>query len=143
MDTLKNIVPNPVRLDVGGERLEVSPRAAKHFPAMMAAAAPILKELAAGNLAYALARNVRAVQELVAVCVERDVGWVAGLNLRDQTRLLKACWEANAPFFAEEVLPMITELLESMTDVLGPLSSMGLSVPATDSKPSSGSPLQD
>ena len=139
METLKNIVPNPVRLDVGGERMEIAPRAAEHFPALMAAAAPILNELASGNLFYALAKNIRAVQDVVAVCADRGVEWVAAQTLRDQGRLLKACWEANAPFFVEEVLPVITDLLEGMTGALGPLSSMASSEPATDSTSSSGS----
>lgn len=143
MKTLENIAPVPIRLDIGGERIEITPCAVKDFPRLMAAAAPILEDLTSGRLVYALAANVRAVQHVVAEAVGRDVDWVSGLDLSDQASLLKACWEANAPFFAEEVLPMITGILTDMADKLGPTLSMPLSGPDTGSKKSSPSRRQD
>lgn len=123
METLEKIAPNPVRLDIGGERLELTPLTARDLPEIMAAAAPILGELASGNIAYAIAKNLRAVHAVVAVCTGRQAAWVGEQKLKDQVRLLKACFEANADFFASEVIPAVTEVLEGMADVLGPMQS--------------------
>lgn len=133
METLSKIAPNPVRLDVGEERLELTPLAPEDLPEIMSAAAPILEELAGGKFVYAVAKNLRAVHAVVAVCTGRTAEWVGSQKIKDQVRLLKASFEANADFFVNEVIPAITELLEGMADVLGPMQSMLSSAQGTDS----------
>ena len=128
METLEKIAPNPVRLDVGGERLEIKHLSLELLPAFMAVATPILNELMQSDVMRAVGLNLAACQKVAAMLSGRDASWVARQSFKDQVSIFVTCMEANTDFFAAEVVPGMLATLTGMTSfVCGLTRSMASS----------------
>jgi len=93
----------------------VTPIKVRDLPRFLKAVEPIATELAAGDVAGALMRNIDAVIDatVIGACVER--AW-----LEDQTpdvlaELASKVLEVNADFFVRRVLPVIQGAADRLT----------------------------
>ena len=123
MESLEKIAPIPVRLDVAGERLSLTPIKTKELPALMKHIMPVFAEIATGDIIGALMANADATIEATAVCVRKDRAWLDALDLDDLVRVAGAAMEVNAGFFASAILPVLTDVIERVKEALGPKQS--------------------
>lgn len=119
MKELEKIAPIPVRVDVGGERISITPIKTRELPAMMRAAGPILAEIQRGDIMAALTANADSLISAVAVGARLDRTWVDGLDVDDLVVLAGAVVESNADFFVRRVMPILTAAIESVTLAVG------------------------
>jgi hypothetical protein len=124
MDSLEKIAPIPVRLDVAGERLSLTPIKTKELPALMKTIMPVFGEIASGDILGAIMANADAAIESTAICIRKDRAWLDDLELDDLVRVAGAAMEVNADFFASAILPTLTVTIERIKAVLGPKQSM-------------------
>ena len=119
MKELEKIAPIPVRVDVGGERISITPIKTRELPAMMRAVSPILTEIQRGDIVAALAANADALIDAVATGARLERSWVNGLDVDDLVILAGAVIESNADFFVRRVMPILTAAIESVTRAVG------------------------
>jgi len=112
MDSLEKIAPIPVRLDVAGERLSLTPIKTKELPALMKTIMPVFEEVAAGDIIGAIMANADAAIESTAICIRKDRAWLDDLELDDLVRVAGAAMEVNFDFFASAILPVLTVVVE-------------------------------
>lgn len=119
MKELEKIAPIPVRVDVGGERVSITPIKVRELPAMMRAVGPILAEIQRGDIVAALAANADSLISAVAIGSRLDRTWVDELDVDDLVILAGAVVESNADFFVRRVMPILTAAIESVTLAVG------------------------
>lgn len=129
MQTLEKIAPIPVKVDVAGERLCILPIKTRELPPMMKAVAPILGEIQNGDILGALAANADSLVAAVAIGSRKDRAWVDDLEIDDLVALAGAVMEANADFFVNRVLPVLTRAVEGVTGAVGRTQSTPSLVP--------------
>lgn len=121
--------PVPVTLDIGGERLELTPLRVGDVPAFARAVQPVASSLSASpDWLALLAEHGEAVIEAVAIASRRPGDWVTSLALDDAVRLAEAVFAVNADFFIQRVLPSLTEAATRVSQILaaripGPIQS--------------------
>lgn len=111
--------PVPVTLDIGGERIELTPLRVGDVPAFARAVQPVATSLSASpDWLTLLAEHGEAVIEAVAIASRRPVDWVTNLALDDAVRLAEAVFAVNADFFIQRVLPSLTEAATRVSQTL-------------------------
>lgn len=111
--------PVPVTLDIGGERIELTPLRVGDVPAFARAVQPVATSLSASpDWLALLAEHGEAVIEAVAIASRRPVDWVTNLALDDAVRLAEAVFAVNADFFIQRVLPSLTEAATRVSQTL-------------------------
>ena len=102
--------PVPVLIDIGGERIDLSPLKVGEVPAFARAVQPIASSLSASpDWLALLAEHGEAVIAAIAIATRRPVDWVAGLDLDEAVRLAEAVFGVNADFFIRRLLPSVTQ----------------------------------
>lgn len=119
MNTLEKIVPTPIRIDIAGERLSLTPIKTRELPCMMKAIGPILAEIQGNDILGALAKNADSMVAAVAVGARKPREWVDELELDDLIAVAAAVLEVNADFFVRAVLPGLTKAVEGLTNISG------------------------
>lgn len=119
MQTLEKIAPIPVKVDVAGERLCITPIKTRELPPMMRAVAPILAEIQSGDILGALAKNADSLVESVAIGCRKPREWADDLDVDDLVAAAAAVMESNADFFVHRVLPALTKAVEGVTQAVG------------------------
>ena len=119
MKTLEKIVPTPIRIDIAGERLSLTPIKTRELPAMMRAIGPILAEIQSGDILGALATNADSMVDAVAIGSRKPREWVDELDLDALVAVAGAVLEVNADFFVRAVLPVLTKAVEGLTNING------------------------
>lgn len=131
MQTLEKIAPIPVKVDVAGERLCITPIKTRELPPMMRAVAPILSELGAvfkiddndsvdvAAIMKLFASNADAIINAVSIGCRKPREWVDGLDVDDLIAAAAAVIESNADFFVHRVLPALTRAVEGASKEIG------------------------
>lgn len=119
MKELEKIAPIPVRVDVGGKRVSITPIKTRELPAMMRAVGPIMAEVQRGDIMAALTANADALIDAVSIGARLDRTWVDGLDVDDLMTLAGAVVESNADFFVRRVMPILIAAIESVTLAVG------------------------
>ena len=118
-DTFAALLPVPVTLVIGGERLELTPLKVGDVPAFARAIQPAAASLSASpDWLALLAEHGEAVIDAVAIASRRPSEWVTSLALDDAVRLAEAVFEVNADFFIQRVLPSLTEAATRVSQTL-------------------------
>lgn len=151
MKNISKIVPDPVRVDVQGERLEIAPIKVRELPALVSTLGPLLpllgelgdclddapgkkddasgkKEKVKGLVMELLASHADKAGNLVSavgICLRKDRAWVDELDLDDLAMLVGKVLEVNADFFAQRLLPALTRAIDGVTGAIGGPQSMG------------------
>ena len=134
MKTLEKIVPTPIRIDVAGERLSLTPIKTRELPAMMRAIEPILADVGSafnldandgedsvdfGAILKMFSANADAIVTAVSIGSRKPREWVDDLDIDDLAALAGAIIESNADFFVRRVMPILTTAIESVTRAIG------------------------
>ncbi len=109
-DTFAALPPVQVSVEVGGERLDLTPLKVGEIPGFARAVQPVAASLSASpDWLTLLAGHGEAVIEAVAIASRRPRDWVASLELDEAVRLADAVFGVNADFFIRRLLPTLTE----------------------------------
>lgn len=92
----------------------ISPVKVKDLPAFLAAVEPIARDMAAGELRWALARNARCLIQATAIGAGVDKAWLEEQTPDVLIDLAARVLEVNADFFVRSVLPKVTEAAERL-----------------------------
>lgn len=127
-ETFAALPPLPVSIDVGGERLELTPLKVGDVPAfaraVQSAAATLSASLSASPDWLALfADHGDAVIEAIAIAARRPRDWVMNLELDAAIRLADAVFEVNADFFIRRVAPALASASTRIGHLLNPTPS--------------------
>ncbi len=140
MDELNTLIPQPLVVEAGGEKIEITPIKTGQLPPLLKAIGPFMKDGLSG-----LYRDVAdwitfvglhgdAVAEAVAVCIRKPRAWVDELEPLELMTLAFAVLEVNRDFFTRQVLPA----LEKLNQTLSRMDLPGLDLPSpSDSGPAS------
>jgi hypothetical protein len=108
MSDIDTLFPEPIRIRVAGEDLEIAELTVAQLPRFLRAIGPLAGAIGGSGGAMDLqailagvAQHVEALPELVAIVTGRDRDWVNGLRASDLVRLAEAVIEANADFFGQ------------------------------------------
>lgn len=117
---LAALPPVPTTIDIGGERIELTPIKVGEVPAFARAVQPVASSLSVSTDWLALlAEHGEAVIEAVAIASRKPPDWVKNLALDEAVRLAEAVFEVNADFFIRRVLPSMTEAAARVSQTLG------------------------
>lgn len=103
-----------VNVDAAGRHVQVVPVKVRDLPAFLAAVEPIARELAAGDILAALARQADGLITATAIGagVERD--WLEAQTPDVLVDLAAKVLEVNADFFVRAVLPRIDQAAQTL-----------------------------
>ena len=145
------LFPQPERVTVAGETVEVWPLRVRQLGPFAAAVAPVLEGYAQvratltasepfdsahgepdGAWWAALIRDYApALIPALAVALDRPAAWVGELFLDDLTRLAVVVFRVNADFFTQRMMPLTeTTLAQYLPAAPGPRPATGSSAPA-------------
>jgi hypothetical protein len=100
----------PASIEIGGERIDLTPLKVGEVPAFARAVQPVAASLSASPDWLALmAEHGDAVIDAVAIASRRPREWVAALDLDEAVRLAEAVFGVNANFFIQRLLPSVTQ----------------------------------
>ena len=91
---------------------DINPIKVRDLPAFLAAIEPIARDLAAGDILAALARNADAVITATAIGAGVERAWLEEQTPDVLADMAARVLEVNAGFFVRAVLPKITEAAE-------------------------------
>ena len=102
--------PVPVFIDIGGERIDLSPLKLGELPGFARAIAPVAAHLSASPDWLAIVgEHGEALIEAIAIATRRPRDWVAGLETDAALHLAEAVFTVNADFFIRRLLPDVTQ----------------------------------
>lgn len=108
MTELETLIPQPVRLEIAGETLEITPVVIGEIPKLLKAIQPFAEQLTEEpDWVGLLAEHGEAVLNALAVCSRKPRTWIDTLALDEAIQLFEAVFEANADFFVRRVAPAI------------------------------------
>lgn len=120
-DAFAVLPPMPVFVEVGGERLDLTPLKVGEVPAFARAIQPMAASLSVSpDWLALLADHGDAVIEAVAIASRRPRDWVGNLDLDDAVRLAEAVFGVNADFFVRRLLPALTAATDRVGLLLNP-----------------------
>lgn len=128
------LFPEPRRLAIAGEALEIRPLTIGQLGAFARALEPVLPALAAldgPDLVGLMRDHSEALIDAAAIAVQRDRTWVEELDLAQFVELAAVVLEINADFFARRAMPALTAAMERIAAAAGPTRSNGSSATAT------------
>lgn len=118
MNDLETLIPQPVELEIAGEKLAILPLKFGKLPAMARACSPFFDVFVAGqkiNWLSLVAEHGANVFSALSVAIGRPVEWVEDLSAPDAILLAQAVIEVNADFFIQSVLPALTAAAGAVT----------------------------
>lgn len=134
MKTLEKIVPTPIRIDIAGERIELTPIKTLELPRLIGAVKPIFADvkgllskykgmddadLHQEILALVLEKSDVAIESIISacsVCARKPRAWVDALDIDELIGLFGKLLEVNGDFLAGKVLPAFAEMIEGLTE---------------------------
>ena len=117
-DALAVLAPAAVPVTVAGRTFEVAPIRVKDLPAFARTIEPIARDLLAGDVAGALARNADALIAATAIGARVERDWLDEQTAEELVALAIAVVEVNADFFVRRLLPRLTQTAETLTQRL-------------------------
>ena len=96
---------------------DINPIKVRDLPAFLAAIEPIARDLAAGDILAALARNADAVITATAIGAGVERAWLEEQDVDTLVDLAAKVLEVNADFFAQRVMPKITTAAERIAKI--------------------------
>lgn len=136
MDTLEKIAPAPDILVIDDEILELTPVRTLELPRLLKAIKPIFADIKELLLTYKTLDNAQLERRILALALDKaDVAmeciieasaivarkprsWVDALELDDLVRLFGKLLEVNGDFLARKVLPVFSQTIEGMTEMV-------------------------
>ena len=129
--------PEPRRVPIRGEVLDILPLRMKQLSAFSKAVDPCLQAIIAGQWKAALDDNSDALAKAVGIATGRGDVWAMGLYPDEFLVVCEAVLEVNLDFFARLVMPKATGLGTKLGLLLaGATSSPDLSKADTGPRPS-------
>ncbi len=129
-DDLNTLIPQPLVVEAGGEKIEITPILTRELAPMIEACRPIMTELATGDPLMALANHPAALLRAVAIGARIDEARLGALPLDETLALAAAVIEANADFFVRRLSPAMNAAMERVTKTLAGSNSMPASAPS-------------
>ena len=131
--TLETFVPDPVVIDIAGDRVEIAPLKVGELPAFIRAIRPFAQHLThdVDWLSLFGERGEDLVAAL-AVAIRRPREWVAARELDEAIRLCEAVFEVNADFFIQRLAPVLARVA-TRVETIGARCSSASSNTATTS----------
>lgn len=142
--SLATLFPQPERLAVAGETVEVWPLRVRQLAPFAAAMAPVLEgyeqvrqglsghEPEPAWWAGLVCDYAPALIPALAVALDRPEPWIGELFLDDLTRVAVVVFRVNADFFVQRMMPMATTALAPYLPATpGQTPATGSSAPAT------------
>lgn len=106
---LETLIPQPVEIEIGGEKLAIMPLTIGQLTRVMKALKPALADIQGEiNLTLLAADHGETLLSAVSAATGKDVDWLDTLQTDDFTRLAGKLIEVNADFFTRRLLPEIT-----------------------------------
>ncbi len=122
------LLPEPVLVEAGGEKVEVTHLKVAQIPKIVRCADPVLRQLHQGVDPLAIiGMNGEAVIALVAFATGKDQEWVGKLDAHEFIDLFVAVIEVNSGFFVRVLLPRIEAAASRIETTFGGLQLPGLS----------------
>lgn len=115
MSGLETYVPTACSLEVGGKTLSFGPMRVRQIPGFVAALAPALHLITAGQLLAAVSAHGDALIRASAIASGEPEDWIGELMPDDFVRLVTEVIEVNASFFVARVMPAMTRAEGLMT----------------------------
>lgn len=149
--SLAQLTAAPVRLELAGRALALSPLKMRELPAFQAAIVPLLDALAGRDLSDGavfaelprlLLAHAGPAMAAVALMSRQEPDWVADLDPDDFLTLAARSLAVNAAFFTTRLLPTLTRELDGLFRALGGTAAAQLPTAPTGSTspPASSAP---
>lgn len=107
-----------MQITVSDRSLTITPVTVRDLPAFLAAVEPIARELAAGDLMGALARQAEALIAATALGAGVDRAWLDARGADELIVLAGAVIEVNAGFFVQRVIPAIEQAAQALSGLI-------------------------
>lgn len=98
-----------MQLTIATRAITIEPVRVRDLPAFLHAVEPIARDLAAGDLMGALARQADRFIAATAIGAGVDRSWLDARSADDLVQLAGAVLEVNADFFVRRVIPAIEQ----------------------------------
>lgn len=116
--SIQDVIPGGnVTIQVAGESIEVSRIKIKHLPLALDLLSVVIgrQEIHYADL---LKQGLEPATKLISALIDKPESWVEELDPAEFLAVLKVVIETNASFFIQSVIPMATQMLASMTQVI-------------------------
>ena len=108
---LQILAPPTREVDVGGERLMLSPLVLGELPAMLKAVQPFVQQLQGEpDWLTLLCQHSDALLRALSIASRREREWIDALSIDDALTLAAAVFEVNADFFTQRLVPTFQAL---------------------------------
>lgn len=125
MTELETLIPQPVEIEAGGEKLTLMPLTIGQLTRVMKALKPALADIQGEiNITMLAAGHGETLLAAVSAATGKPVEWIDNLPPDEFIRLAGKLLEVNAGFFTRRVLPEITAAAEK----IGKASGVGLTL---------------
>lgn len=116
---LETLVPQPRRVEVAGEVLEITPLVIGELPPVLKAVRPIAETVAeqfkgAPDWLALFCEHGEALLTVLALASRRSPEWVAKLAMDEAITLAVAVFEVNADFFVQRIAPQLGRLADTL-----------------------------
>jgi len=128
-DDLNTLFPQPVAVEAGGDKIEITPILTRELAPMIDACRPIMAELATGDALTALTNHPAALIRAVSIGARVSEDRLGALPLDEMLAVAVAVIEVNADFFARRLAPAMNAAMERVTEALAGSSSTPASAP--------------
>jgi hypothetical protein len=116
---LDTYINQPTLCLVGGKTLSVSPLKVRQIPGFTRAISPVMGPLMAGEILTAVAVAGDDLVRAVSIATGEQVEWLGDLDADDFVKLASKVLEVNADFFVHRLTPVISQVSESLSRILG------------------------
>ncbi|MFH1493732.1 MAG: hypothetical protein ABIG70_02925 [Pseudomonadota bacterium] len=124
-DELETLIPQPVEIKIGGEKMEILPLTIGQLTRVMKALKPALADVQGEiNITLLAVDHGETLLAAVAAAIGKEIVLVEALQPDEFIRLAGKLLEVNADFFTRRVLPEIAAAVEK----IGKVSGVGLTL---------------
>lgn len=124
-DSLEQVFPQEVELQIHGETLKVLPLKMRQLPKVSSCMTRLFKYVNQDEMDIAglLAEGSQDLVNAVAVAVDKPVEWIEDLGLDEMVILSRTVIEVNSDFFYRRVMPELSKGQEIIKHLAGSISS--------------------
>ena len=121
---LADLFAEPVRLEVAGKSLEISPLTIRQTGQVATALKKIVRTTEGADvgrdldIATLVVDHTEDMIRIVSIATREPEGWVAGLRSDDFTELATVVFRVNASFFLQRVMPKLAEIAPALNLIL-------------------------
>lgn len=117
---LETLIPQPVEIEIGCEKLSIQPLTIGQLTRVMKALKPALSDIGGEiNLTMLAAEHGDTLIAAVSAATSKETAWLDSLPMDDFIRLAGLLLEVNADFFTRRLLPEITAAAERIGKATG------------------------